>query len=59
VATALKRAQIALAKDRGFERLVTESEERNEPMRNLNRKLGYRPEPSLSTVVLRGPLVFT
>lgn len=59
VATALKRRQIALAKDRGFERLVTESEERNEPMRNLNLKLGYRPEPSLSTVVLRGPLVLT
>jgi mycothiol synthase len=57
VATALKRAQIAAAKRRGYARLVTESEERNEPMRNLNLKLGYRPEPSLSTVVLRGPLL--
>lgn len=57
VATALKRTQIAVAKERGFRRLVTESEERNEPMRNLNLKLGFRPEPRLSTVVLRGPLL--
>jgi mycothiol synthase len=57
VATALKRAQIATAKQRGFRRLITESEERNEPMRRLNEMLGYLPEPSLSTVVLRGPLV--
>jgi GNAT superfamily N-acetyltransferase len=55
VATALKQAQIAAAKNAGFRRLVTSSEERNAPMRNLNEKLGYRPEPSLSTVVLRGP----
>jgi GNAT superfamily N-acetyltransferase len=55
VATALKHAQIAKAKRAGFRRLVTASEERNAPMRNLNAKLGYRPEPSLSTVVLRGP----
>jgi mycothiol synthase len=57
VATALKRTQIRAAKERRFERLVTESEERNEPMRILNLKLGFRPEPSLSTVVLRGPLL--
>jgi GNAT superfamily N-acetyltransferase len=57
VALALKRTQIAAAKARGFRRLVTESEERNEPMRNLNLKLGYRPEPGLSMVVLRGPLL--
>jgi GNAT superfamily N-acetyltransferase len=55
VATALKHAQIAKAKRAGFRRLVTASEERNAPMRNLNAKLGYRPAPSLSTVVLRGP----
>jgi len=55
VATALKHAQIAAAKERGFHRLVTGNEERNLPMRNLNAKLGYRPEPSLSVVVLRGP----
>ena len=57
VATALKRSQIAAATARGAKRLVTESEERNTPMRRLNEKLGYRPEPSLSTVVLRGRLL--
>jgi mycothiol synthase len=57
VATALKRSQIAAAKERGVKRLVTGSEERNTPMRRLNEKLGYRPEPALSTVVLRGPLL--
>ena len=56
VASALKRAEIAAAKRAGFRQLITESEERNEPMRRLNEKLGFRPEPSLSTVVLRGPL---
>jgi mycothiol synthase len=55
IATALKQTQIAAAKQAGFRRLVTGSEERNMPMRNLNAKLGYKPEPSLSTVVLRGP----
>jgi GNAT superfamily N-acetyltransferase len=57
VAAALKRAEIAAAKRAGFKRLVTESEERNEPMRRLNEKLGYRPYPEWSIVVMRGPLV--
>lgn len=57
VATALKLAEIAAAKRAGFHRLVTESEERNEAMRNLNLKLGFVPAPELSTVVMRGPLV--
>jgi GNAT superfamily N-acetyltransferase len=56
IATALKHTQIAAAKQAGYRRLITGSEERNTPMRNLNAKLGYRPEPSLSTVVLRGPV---
>ena len=56
VGTALKRSQIAAAKERGFRRLLTESQHENEPMRRLNEKLGFRPEPSLSTIVLRGPL---
>jgi mycothiol synthase len=56
VATALKRSQIVAAKERGFPRLLTESQHENEPMRRLNEKLGFRPEPSLSTAVLRGPL---
>ena len=33
---------------------MTESEERNEPMRRLNEKLGYRPGPGM--IALRGPL---
>jgi len=56
IATALKRAQIAAAKERGLERLRTESQHENEPMRRLNEKLGFRPDPSWSTIVLRGPL---
>ena len=48
---------IAAARELGFNRLVTESETRNLPMRRLNEQLGYRAEPSLSTVVLRGPLL--
>jgi len=55
VATGLKQAQIAAAKERGFRRVFTTSEERNTPMRALNAKLGYRAEPSLSEIVLRGP----
>jgi GNAT superfamily N-acetyltransferase len=57
VASALKRAEIAAAKRDGFRRLVTESEERNEPMRRLNEKLGYLPAPEYSTAVMQGPLV--
>ena len=56
VATALKQAEIVAAKRAGFRRLVTESEERNEPMRRLNLKLGFVPAPELSTVVMRGPV---
>jgi mycothiol synthase len=56
VATALKRSQIAAAKERGFPRLLTESQHENEPMRLLNEKLGFRPESSMSTIVLRGPV---
>lgn len=56
IASALKREQIAAAKEAGFRRLITGSEERNVPMRTLNAKLGYKPEPSLNTVVLRGPV---
>jgi mycothiol synthase len=56
VATALKRAEIAAAKREGYKRLLTESEERNEPMRRLNEKLGFVPAPEWSTVVIRGPI---
>jgi GNAT superfamily N-acetyltransferase len=54
IATALKRSQIEAARRLGLRRLMTESEERNQPMRRLNEKLGYRPVPGM--VVLRGPL---
>jgi len=40
----------------GLKRLVTGSEERNLPMRTLNEKLRYRPDPELSIVVMRGPV---
>ena len=56
LATALKQAQIAAAEDLGLERLVTGSEERNVPMRTLNAKLGYLPDPELSVVVMQGPV---
>src|SRR6266540_7410041 len=56
VASALKRAEIAAAKRAGFRRLVTESEERNEPMRRLNEKLGFVPAPEYSTLVMKGPV---
>jgi mycothiol synthase len=54
VGRALKRSQIAAAKEAGLEKLFTESEERNEPMRRLNEALGFRPIPGM--IVLRGPL---
>jgi GNAT superfamily N-acetyltransferase len=54
VAGALKRAQIAWAQSAGLELLVAENELRNEPIRRLNARLGYRPRPDW--VVLRGPL---
>jgi mycothiol synthase len=54
VAGALKRAQIAWAKEAGFERLETQNEVRNEPIRRLNQRLGYQPAPG--RLVMRGPL---
>jgi mycothiol synthase len=54
VAGALKRAQVAWAKQQGYERLVTSNEMRNEPIRRLNARLGYREAPG--RVLMRGPL---
>ncbi len=54
IAGALKRAQIAWAKERGYELLQTENETRNEPIRRLNERLGYRPVPG--RIFLVGPL---
>jgi mycothiol synthase len=53
VAGALKRAQVAWAKRECYERLQTQNEVRNEPIRRLNERLGYRIEPG--RVILRGP----
>jgi mycothiol synthase len=53
IAGALKRAQIAWAKEAGYERLETQNEVRNEPIRRLNLRLGYTPAPG--RVVMRGP----
>ena len=53
IAGALKRAEVAWAKRRGYERLQTQNEMRNEPIRRLNERLGYRPEPG--RVTMRGP----
>jgi len=52
VAGALKRMQIAWAKSAGYERLVTQNEVRNEPIRRLNERLGYRLAPG--RIVVRG-----
>lgn len=54
VAGALKHAQIAWAKAAGYERLQTQNEVRNEPIRRLNERLGYRPAPG--RILFRGPL---
>lgn len=54
IARALKAAQLAWAKEHGFEQLQTRTELRNEPMRRLNEELGY--EAAVGRVYLRGPL---
>ena len=54
IAGALKRAEIAWAKENGYTRLETQNEERNEPILRLNERHGYVVEPGAVTV--RGPL---
>jgi GNAT superfamily N-acetyltransferase len=54
VAGALKRTEIAWAKAAGYERLSATNEQRNEPIRRLNKQLGYRPAPG--RIFVRGPL---
>jgi GNAT superfamily N-acetyltransferase len=54
IAGALKRAQLAWAKREGYERLVTQNEVRNEAIRRLNERLGYRAAPG--RVLMRGPI---
>lgn len=50
IAGALKRAEIAWAKQHGYARLETWNEERNDPIRILNERHGYRPGPCTITV---------
>ena len=54
VASALKRATVLHARERGLRRLRTENEERNAPMLAINRRMGYRPTPAWLS--MRGPL---
>ena len=57
IAAALKRTQIAWAKETGYERLQTANEVRNEPIRRLNARQGYKLEPGLVILLdsLSGP----
>jgi mycothiol synthase len=54
IASALKRASIAWARQAGLERLQTENNIENAAMRAVNVRLGYRSLPD--DIVLRGPL---
>jgi GNAT superfamily N-acetyltransferase len=53
IASAIKRAQIAWAKEHGLRTLRTANETRLQGMLALNRRLGYRP--LYEEIVLRGP----
>jgi mycothiol synthase len=55
IAQALKRAQIAAAKEAGYERLRTQNDLANAPMRAVNERLGYRAR--LEWVHFQGPLL--
>ena len=57
IAQALKRAQIVAAKEAGYERLRTQNDLANAPMRAVNERLGYRSR--LEMVHLEGPLLPT
>jgi GNAT superfamily N-acetyltransferase len=54
VAAALKRATIAWAQANGLEALEGSNDVDNAPMRAVNRRLGYKPQPD--EVGFRGPL---
>jgi GNAT superfamily N-acetyltransferase len=54
IARALKCSQIAWAKRSGFEGIETSNEVRNDPIRRLNVRLGYKPSPG--RILLKGPL---
>jgi GNAT superfamily N-acetyltransferase len=54
VARALKAAQINWALANGYKELHTRNEERNEPIRRLNARFGYRP--GIGRIYLVGPI---
>jgi GNAT superfamily N-acetyltransferase len=54
IARALKAAEIAWARESGYERLETQNEERNDPIRRLNERFGYVVAPG--SVTVRGPV---
>ena len=55
IATALKLAQIERARLAGIEQLFTTNDETNAGMREVNRRLGYKPLPA--EIIVSGPLV--
>jgi GNAT superfamily N-acetyltransferase len=55
VARALKEAQINWALASGYTELHTRNEERNEPIRRLNARLGYRP--GIGRIYVAGPVL--
>jgi GNAT superfamily N-acetyltransferase len=55
IGVALKQSQIAAAKAAGYERLRTQNDLANAPMRRVNEKLGYRPR--LEWIHFAGPLL--
>ena len=54
IATALKLAQIARARDAGVMELFTTNDAENVGMRKVNERLGYKPLPA--EIVVSGPL---
>jgi GNAT superfamily N-acetyltransferase len=54
IATALKREQIARAREAGIEHIYTTNDETNVGMRGVNARLGYRPAPT--RILVSGPL---
>ena len=54
IATALKLAQIERARLAGIEQLFTTNDETNVGMREVNKRLGYRPAPV--EIIVSGPL---
>jgi len=52
IATAMKRAQIAWAKDHGYTEIDSDMVEGNIPMRGVNERLGYVPLPA--SIVVEG-----